>query len=608
MTTLLASTVDAAVVLALALIATAVLRRHSASLRHAILATAIVTACMMPAFELFLPQLAVIPWYAPVAAVSSGMTLTSGNVISGSPTEDAASAAGMGVPWPAVLIVVWMIGSIVTCAALMTGLVRLARLRIRCTPVIAGRWRELTDELSNQCGVRSRVTLLLSDDPSLLVTSGLWNPRIILPAGASEWTDDRKLIVLRHELAHIRRQDALMQVAGELLRIVQWVNPLVWLACRRLRLESEYACDDAVLRGDVEATEYATQLLDVARHLSGRHAAWPAAPAIAHPSTLERRIVAMLHRHRNRAPLSRRGWSLVTIVTLCVGIPLAAAGVAPAQQLAGRAFEGRDVTLTSPSRTPPAVERNRKAVVTLNQSTVAIVGTVLDQSGGTLPGAELTLTDQTGRQLTLQTDADGRFAFRDLQPARYELVARFPGFAAVSNVVTPAPDATVERTITLPLGILQETITLVCSATPAAARLEPFVTRMIGSIVPVVFAQESVRRIHAVPVVHTLKAVPLSEQKRVGGTIHPPRKLTDVKPVCPAAPLTDTTVRLTGRIGVDGLMNDVAPVRAEPGAEPPIEFIESALDAVRQWRFTATLLNGQPVDVNITVTVTFRRQ
>ena len=173
--------------------------------------------------------------------------------------------------------------------------------------------------------------------------------------------------------------------------------------------------------------------------------------------------------------------------------------------------------------------------------------------------------------------------------------------------MTPAPDATVERTITLPLGILQETITLVCSAPPAAARLEQFVTRMIGSIVPVAFAQESVRRIHAVPVVHTLKAVSLSEQKRVGGNIHPPRKLTDVRPVCPAAPLTHATVRLSGRIGVDGMMNDVAPVRAEPGAEPPIEFIESALDALRRWRFTATLLNGQPVDVNITVTVTFRR-
>ena len=54
-------------------------------------------------------------------------------------------------------------------------------------------------------------------------------------------------------------------------------------------------------------------------------------------------------------------------------------------------------------------------------------------------------------------------------------------------------------------------------------------------------------------------------------------------------------------------MNDVEPVSAEAGAEPPMEFIESALDAVRQWRFTPTLLNGRPVQVNITVRVVFKR-
>jgi hypothetical protein len=40
---------------------------------------------------------------------------------------------------------------------------------------------------------------------------------------------------------------------------------------------------------------------------------------------------------------------------------------------------------------------------------------------------------------------------------------------------------------------------------------------------------------------------------------------------------------------------------------PPAEFIESALDAVRQWKYTPTLLNNQPRDVNVRVTVLYSR-
>ena len=106
---------------------------------------------------------------------------------------------------------------------------RLARLTARCTPVRAGRWREIADELSRACDVRRPVAILQSADPSLLVTCGVLRPKIILPAGASAWTDDRRRIVLAHEMAHVRRHDGAMQLAGEVLRVIYWFNPLVWL-------------------------------------------------------------------------------------------------------------------------------------------------------------------------------------------------------------------------------------------------------------------------------------------------------------------------------------------------------------------------------------------
>ena len=70
-------------------------------------------------------------------------------------------------------------------------------------------------------------------------------------------------------------------------------------------------------------------------HLSARpanveHMAMAAAPAIAYPSTLVRRIVAMLQTTRNRTPLTRRGWAAVGLAALSLSLPLAAAGLAPA--------------------------------------------------------------------------------------------------------------------------------------------------------------------------------------------------------------------------------------------------------------------------------------
>ena len=89
---------------------------------------------------------------------------------------------------------------------------------------------------------------------------------------------------------------------------------------------------------------------------------------------------------------------------------------------------------------------------------------------------------------------------------------------------------------------------------------------------------------------------------RVGGEIRPPRKVTDVAPVYPPiarAAHVEGIVILEAVIGEDGAVGDVRVLRS-------ISLLDSAaVDAVRQWRFTPTLLNGQPVPVVMTVTVAF---
>jgi protein TonB len=98
-------------------------------------------------------------------------------------------------------------------------------------------------------------------------------------------------------------------------------------------------------------------------------------------------------------------------------------------------------------------------------------------------------------------------------------------------------------------------------------------------------------------------AVPPPRQPlRVGGVVRPPQKIHHVAPVYPAiaqAARVSGTVILEALIGADGTVHELAMLKSVPLLD------DSALKAVRQWRFTPTLLNGVPVPVIMTVSVTF---
>ena len=587
MTVLLASLIDTLVILAAGLAATLVLRGRSAALRHAVLALAIGCACLMPVFEILLPVVPIAQWEDQTVQMSTTPGSMGGLVISDATSETPGGGWRDLVSWPAAFAAVWAALSVVVLAGLLTGLIRLARLRARCAPV-TGRWRELADELAPECGVRRSVALLQSDDPSLLVTYGWLKPGIILPAGASHWSEDRLRVVLRHELAHVGRSDAAIQLAGEMLRVLQPINPLVWLACRRLRQESEYATDDVVLAGGVGATEYATHLLEVAR-VSGRQAAWVSAPAIAHPSTLERRVVAMLQSRTDRHPLNRRGWFVAALVALGVSLPLAAAGVAPELPTVTAPATPGSNTAGLPSVTGPAIAPSAApATVTPSAGRVirrqaSLAGYVMDQTGGRTPGAQVSITDQkTQAKFDTTTNSSGEFVF-NVPPGTYDVSALLVGFKKTVRMgVELIEGGSTNLPITLEVGALSEEIHVRCVASPSGP------ASVLQFLFPVLTAQE--------------RNVPI----RIGGQIRPPKKLKDAHPVCPS-PIPDllssgtaVVVIFEARIGVDGLVKDLRAIRS-----PSAELVTSAIDAINQWEFSPTLLNGQPVEVVMTVTVSF---
>jgi len=87
--------------------------------------------------------------------------------------------------------------------------------------------------------------------------------------------------------------------------------------------------------------------------------------------------------------------------------------------------------------------------------------------------------------------------------------------------------------------------------------------------------------------------------------VTPPVKIRDASPVYPELPRlakTEGQVVIEAVIGVTGDVVETRVLRSTP------LFAEAALAAVRQWKYRPTLINGRPVPVMMTVTVTFRLQ
>lgn len=483
-----------ALVLSLGFLIVMAMRRQAAAMRHWILAVTIACAAAVPLLGTIAPRW---EWSSPTpVAHEAGAPLANVAVAIGSSIPAPVAATNLPDPgqyeaslWRWLARIRWA-GAAIGLAGLAVGLIRLRRIVRRATPVTSGpvwdRWIEARAEI----GITRPVRLLQSDSPPLLMTWGLLRPTVVVPPIAHGWTDARLRAVLLHELAHIQRADWPALMMAEVLRAVDWMNPLAWLAARRLRAESELACDDLVLGSGMPAHEYAAHLLAMVRLVGADHRR--AAQAMARPSGIERRVEAMLNHHLNHAGGSRRGQTAVAAAIVVATFIIAGYGLA-AQ------------TLTSVS------------------------GIVYDPMNLGVARATVSLTDtRTEARHEVKTDATGRYEVAGLTPGDYQLEARVPGFAPAVSAVTVS-GRHVEADVNLTLGLLRESITLrrVAGEPPATPKV----------------STASAARVSA----------PACERTGSGGNVRPPMKIRDVRPIYPeTSEPADGVVLVDVRIAADG--------------------------------------------------------
>jgi TonB family protein len=281
---------------------------------------------------------------------------------------------------------------------------------------------------------------------------------------------------------------------------------------------------------------------------------------MARPSSLEGRIVAMLNASVNRSPLTRP--VRVAVVIALLGLTVSIAG------LAAQAF-------------------------------FTFSGSVFDATNRTLPDAKLVLTNAGSQaKYEVRSNRTGHFEFVGLPRGDYALEVSIPGFSTFKDRIAIAGQ-NIDRTIELEVGSLEETITVTSSRSnqqaveldQAARRLEQVAART-----------RALARQRA-----TLeKCAGAPPAGPMGGQILQPMRLTNANPRYPdnlRAAGIGGVVKMEALIGIDGNIQDV---RAVESPHPDLEI--AAIEAVRQWQFTPTLLNCVPIEVRMTVTTNFNSQ
>ena len=234
-----------------------------------------------------------------------------------------------------VFVLVWAIGCVLALVSLGASAVRLRELIRSAHPLRDPEWLREADVVRQRTGIRGEVRLLSSEAAATPMTGGFWKPVILLPPSATDWSPARRAVVLAHELIHVRRRDALRQLAGRVVLALYWFHPLSWLASRLATLASEKACDEEVLRLGMRPSDYARHLLLLASGL--RPDPNVLALPIVKSSQLESRIMSILERQRPRPSVVRTTITLtvIGIVAVCAAaarpIPIDEAPALPAE-------------------------------------------------------------------------------------------------------------------------------------------------------------------------------------------------------------------------------------------------------------------------------------
>jgi beta-lactamase regulating signal transducer with metallopeptidase domain len=240
----------------------------------------------------------------------------------GAPTKSLPS-----VPAPNFLAVsiftLWLCGLLLLGIRLASSWLSLRRLTRTSIELTSG---PIFDEFQICCrelGVTRPVQLLQGDANAMPMAWGFVRSHILVPNVCEDWPSAQRRAVLLHELGHVLRRDPLWHALTQVATAVYWFHPLVWLAAWRIHIERERACDDLVLNRGVGAHDYAGHLLDIVSQGRFRRIGASVGVAMASSNKLEGRVRSILDHRQDRRPMTPLLLTTGLLIAVAVGTPLA---------------------------------------------------------------------------------------------------------------------------------------------------------------------------------------------------------------------------------------------------------------------------------------------
>jgi beta-lactamase regulating signal transducer with metallopeptidase domain len=208
-----------------------------------------------------------------------------------------ASHAELVVPafWAILFVALWIPVAAIALARVLFGLWQVQAIRRACVEIDAAALDPALRDTMEKNTAGRRVRLLVSETARVPAALGFHRAAIVLPAWCLREMSAAELQpILIHELAHLEHRDDWTNLLQKLVRAVLFFHPAVWWIDRRLAVEREMACDDAVLAALGNARAYAGSLVGLLERSCARRGWTMAQAAVSRAREVSLRIARIL--------------------------------------------------------------------------------------------------------------------------------------------------------------------------------------------------------------------------------------------------------------------------------------------------------------------------
>lgn len=187
------------------------------------------------------------------------------------PVTDPSTVLPITRSWSAAILLVYLVPFSLLLIRVLVSTIVVSGISRRAKIVTDSRENDMFRLVKLKMGLSRTVVIKLSKEVTSPFSFGLLSPEIILPIHTEDWSDSTLEDVLVHELSHIKRFDWLTMLLCHVVASIYWFNPLCWISIRRVNEEAENSCDATVLNLGKKNTEYAENLLQIARRSRDNH-------------------------------------------------------------------------------------------------------------------------------------------------------------------------------------------------------------------------------------------------------------------------------------------------------------------------------------------------